>query len=183
MIALEHIKNVLITWAIMPASERASQRIGELAQQYSNLQWVTRILELGPGTGNLTHRLMKQDNVHITCFEVLESFVGHLRSHYHDYDNIEIHHDGAENMMNYLEPWALDVVVSTIPMTFLWDDFIPVLQHIHAVLKPWWVFISGQIRSQQNKFYAEHIWEEIYLDRVWGLQPILVSAYLKNASK
>jgi len=179
MIALEHIKNIWVTWAIKPGSDRATKKICELARTYKNLSWTTHILELGPGTWNLTHPLMMIDDVRLSCFEILESFVDHLRAHYHEHKNIEIYHDGAENMMKHINPWSIDIVVSTIPMTFLWDDFKPVLESIHSVLKPWGVFISWQIRSQQNDAYKAHIWKEIYFDRVWGIQPILVSAYQK----
>gem|GEM_PF-4756534 len=47
---------------------------------------------------------MMIDDVRLSCFEILESFVDHLRAHYHEHKNIEIYHDGAENMMKHINP-------------------------------------------------------------------------------
>jgi hypothetical protein len=69
--------------------------------------------------------------------------------------------------------------VTTIPMTLLGDVWDRILEQCAMVLKPWWMLISGQIRSKQEKQYQHHIGPRHHAKLFLGLQPIRVTSFVK----
>lgn len=175
MITIEHIKNILTTWAIAPLSDKISRALADVAWSY--LTPGNQIIELGSGTGNITQYLVKYNDVSLTCFEILPEFVEHLEQEFADHDHVQILDVWAQELDKYFDPDSVDVIISTIPMTFLEDDIDQILGHISSILRPGGVFVSGQVRSVQNKLIQEYVWDQIYSKRIMWLQPIHITAY------
>ena len=105
------------TSAIMPSSELLASKMIPI----ENILKATCIVELGPGTGIFTRKIINQINGGKVFFalEINLSFVVHLKR---KFPNISIHEDSAENIEKYLQihnKKFADIVISSLP----WSSF------------------------------------------------------------
>jgi len=82
----------------------------------------SRILELGPGTGIFTSRILnlKKSEATFSVIEREDRFVEKLKSKFED---LEIHHGDALDLLEQFEDGCLDCVVSGLPWAAFDRDF------------------------------------------------------------
>lgn len=175
---LHFVRHIDHIGAVMPTSGDAVLYMKELIDKYIDAhghEW--SVLELGPGTGNITKHLL-QTSYQVHAIELDEVFVDTLSQQYQTHSNFKLYHDSAINLRNHIHH-PVDIIVTTIPMTLLGDVWDRILEQCAMVLKPWWMLISGQIRSKQEKQYQHHIGPRHHAKLFLGLQPIRVTSFVK----
>lgn len=122
---IRHPKDV---GAVAPSSENLSNLILKEAQ----LKPGQTIVELGPGTGAFTNRILNSisaDSQYVGL-EINESFAEHLQRIYPD---ANIHQDSARNINNYVT--KCDRIISGLPWTaFKKKKQTDLLQQLHGTL-------------------------------------------------
>lgn len=88
------------------SSEDILNRIVAAAQ----LRPTERLLEIGPGTGNLTHKLLQPGN-QLTAVEVDVRMVEHLRKRFASHPRLDLRHEDV--LLGELPPF--DVCVANVP--------------------------------------------------------------------
>lgn len=176
---IHFIKHIDTIWAIWPVSHKATKYVAGLVHQYVDQHTYNgTIVELGPGTGNITDYLVHTWwNLHI--FEIDDKFVTQLHDRYDQYSNFHLHHCSAEYITDHIKS-PVDIIVTTIPMTLLWPKADIILSQCAQILKPWWIFVSAQIRSKQESQYRHHIWEQQSSKTFLWLQPIRVTSFVRS---
>jgi phospholipid N-methyltransferase len=106
------------------------------------------IVELGPGTGSITHELlnlMPADSI-LLAFEINEDFC-EILSHIKD-PRLKIIKDTAENMEIYLKEnniEKVDHIVSSLPFAMIPNGIVKnILHHVKKVLEPAGMFLQYQ---------------------------------------
>ena len=106
------------------------------------------IVELGPGTGSITHELlhlMPKDSL-LLVFEINEDFC-QILNEIKD-PRLKVIRDTAENMQSYLEEYKIETVeyiVSSLPFAMIPNGIVKnILHHVKKVLKPAGMFLQYQ---------------------------------------
>ena len=123
--------------ALTPSSPTLARSIAREVSQHNS----GNVIELGAGTGNVTHALLaagiKPEHLHLV--EINQSFVDILKR---DLSACHIHHCSAETITE-LPVQDVDVIVSGLPLLACTDDFqYNLLRSVFRVLKPGGVFIQ-----------------------------------------
>jgi len=127
--------------AIAPSSRFLADKVVNLA----NLHAAKTVVELGPGTGVFTEKIISKLNTDTTFFaiELNQVFVQATRDRC---PNAQVYHDTAQSIKEYLHKYNLDScdsIISSLP----WTIFEPAQQHmmldtLSSVLAPGGCFIS-----------------------------------------
>ncbi len=103
------------------------------------------VIELGPGTGAFT-RLIRERLNPATTFIALELNVDHVRALRRKFPGLEVYHDSAERMADYLALHGkkqADCVISGLPWALLSNEQqTRLLTTIHESLAPGGVFVA-----------------------------------------
>lgn len=127
-----YLKNFAISGTFMSSSSSAINKL--ITEIRSDRPQV--IVELGGGSGKTTRQIlskMSQDSV-LYCFEIQSHFVNEL-------DKIEdsrlrVINDSATNILKYLDENAVDIIISTLPLSFFKREIrSELLINCHRVLK------------------------------------------------
>jgi phosphatidylethanolamine/phosphatidyl-N-methylethanolamine N-methyltransferase len=86
-----------------------------------------RVVEFGPGTGQLTRAILSAGvaPADLTLFELDPDFVGHLRR---DFPGVTVHHLGADRAHEKVEP-GVGAVVSGLPLLSMPDPVCTAILH------------------------------------------------------
>lgn len=76
---------------------------------YINL-YHRNIIEIGPGTGNLTEFLLKKEPTSLICIEIDRDMVDHMTTRFSTHDKLHIIHDNCLKI-----PLSADVIISNLP--------------------------------------------------------------------
>lgn len=112
----EYFKNKNMIGAVAPSSKKLAKKMLENIDFSSD----KLIIELGPGTGVFTDLLIKKmgKDAKLLIFELNDAFYSKLSDRIND-PRVQIIHDSAENIANYLseeEVGKQDVVLSSLPL-------------------------------------------------------------------
>ncbi len=114
------------------------------------------IVELGPGTGVFTHKILEKmaPDAKLLVFELNQNFIRTLRRKIKDKRAILIH-DSAEKIQEYLTKYDLnsaDVVVSSLPLfNFPQELRESIITASHKTLKKDGKYIQFQYSTQAKK--------------------------------
>lgn len=126
------------------------------------------IVELGPGTGVFTDRILKKMHPEsiLLVFELNDNFYNQLKSRITD-ERVHIIHDSAEKIAFYLDKFQLgkaDVVVSSLPLAnFPQELRNSILSASHDSLKEVGQYIQFQY-SLQSKKQIQKVFNEVSID-------------------
>jgi phosphatidylethanolamine/phosphatidyl-N-methylethanolamine N-methyltransferase len=115
------------------------------------------IVELGPGTGVFTKRILKKmrPDGKLLVFELNDSFYEQLKKRFSD-ERLVLIHDSAEHIEKYLEKYQLpnaDVVISSLPLAnFPKELRSSILSASHRSLTNTGQYIQFQYSLQSRKF-------------------------------
>jgi phosphatidylethanolamine/phosphatidyl-N-methylethanolamine N-methyltransferase len=114
------------------------------------------IVELGPGTGVFTRKIVKQlpENVFLLVFELNEEFYLQIKNEFNQ-PNVIIIHDSADQLFNYLKEYNFeraDVVISSLPLANF-DESLrsSILSKVYEILHEDGKFIQFQYSLQSKK--------------------------------
>lgn len=101
------------------AVKESSQRLADLITDSANLASADSIVELGPGTGVFSKRIMQKKNVNTSYFaiEINPSFVQQMRQHLPE---CKVYCDSSEHLGRYLKMNNVeyaDRIISGLPWT------------------------------------------------------------------
>lgn len=114
------------------------------------------IVELGPGTGVFTRRMLEQlrpDGI-MLVFELNDSFMTMLQKEFKD-PRVHLIHDSAEKIGEYLEKHGLkeaDAVVSSLPLANFPDELRSrILKESHKVMNDQSLYVQFQYSLNAKK--------------------------------
>ena len=114
------------------------------------------IVELGPGTGVFTKKIVKQlpENVFFLVFELNEEFYFQLKNEFNQ-PNVIIIHDSADQILKYLKAYNLesaDIVISSLPLANFDESLrFSILSKVYETLHDEGKFIQFQYSLQSKK--------------------------------
>lgn len=133
---MEHfIKDLKNTGAVVPCSDV----VGQTIINYANLKQCQTVVELGPGTGVITKKIIENisSDTLLLALELNAHFAEETKR---KYPQAIVYHDSAENIKFYLEKHGCDTcdcIISTLPWTLFGEENrIKILQAIVEALKP-----------------------------------------------
>lgn len=111
-----------VTGTVVPSSERLSDLITDSAA----LRGISSVVELGPGTGALTRKIVQKmpEDARFFALEINPEFARDVQERY---PTVRVHCDSAVNVRKYLEDAGLkacDRIISSLP----WAMFDETLQ-------------------------------------------------------
>lgn len=125
------------------------------------------IVELGPGTGVFTRRILKElhpDGI-MLVFELNDNFMQLLKKEFTD-PRVHLIHDSAEKIGEYLEKYGVsqaDAVVSSLPLANFPDELRNrILQESHRVMGSESLYVQFQYslnakKAIKNRFHQVNI--------------------------
>jgi phospholipid N-methyltransferase len=114
------------------------------------------IVELGPGTGVFTRKIVKQlpENVFFLVFELNEEFYLQLKNEFNQ-SNVVIIHDSADQILKYLKLYnfeSADIVISSLPFANFEQSLrSSILSKVYEALHDNGKFIQFQYSLQSKK--------------------------------
>lgn len=142
------------------------------------------VVELGPGTGVFTKKILKQlpEDGKLIAFELNELFYERLKKEIND-DRLILVNDSAEKIQEYLTKYNFtkaDYVLSALPLANFPDELrMSVLTNCYAALKKNGKYIQFQY-SLQSKKYMKEVFDEMSIK----FQPLnLPPAFVYSCSK
>lgn len=164
----EYIKHPRNTGAITPSSEILAKNMIESI----NFEHSKTIVELGPGTGVFTEKLVKRKkkDTFLILIEINETFVKDLQHKYSQDLSVHVIHGSAENLKKYLEELELDSVdfiLSGLPFTSMPIDVSEqILRNVRDSLLHSGKFITFQYSRVKKKF-IQSFFPRITETKVW----------------
>lgn len=164
----EFIKHPRNTGALTPSSEELAMNMIESI----NFAHSKTIVELGPGTGAFTEKLVRQKkkDTFLILIEINGTFVKELQHKYAQDPSVHVIHGSAENLKNYLEELNLeqvDFVLSGLPFASMPLEVSGrILQNVRDSLLLRGKFITFQY-SLVKKKYIQSFFPRITEKRVW----------------
>jgi phospholipid N-methyltransferase len=115
------------TGALVPSSPILAGKLAELVQETG----ISNVIELGPGTGAITSRLLRSGRV--KALEFNPEFVKFLKKRY---PKLHVKEGDARHLDQYFNPNKPTVILSGIPLRALSkEDRTQILHSIHHFLK------------------------------------------------
>ena len=137
----EFIKDIKNSGAIAACSDDVAQAIID----HAHLQRCETVVELGPGTGAITQKLVEELSDE-TLFLALELNPHFAETTQKKYPRAIVYNDTAENIKYYLnkhEKAECDCIISTLPWTLFTKELQQrILQAVTEVLKPGGQFLT-----------------------------------------
>ncbi len=141
--------------AILPTSKKAVRDMLDMA----DFRQARCVAELGAGTGAYTEEILKRlrPDARLLGFEVDQDLVDTLSGRLAD-PRLEVIHDSAENIENYLSKGEkVDVIVSGLPFTSLPEKVKRnMFEQVNQVLAPDGVMVAIQYSSFVQKDLKRH---------------------------
>ncbi|USN55979.1 MAG: methyltransferase domain-containing protein [Candidatus Peribacteria bacterium] len=122
-----HAKNILVTGAVAPMSDKTTKRIPDVVASYISDPTQSVVVEYGAGTGNITDALVEQDWNKVSCYEILPEFASLLQKKFAHKTHVQILQKSAERVLEEHAEESVDAVVTTIPLSFLEDKIDRIL--------------------------------------------------------
>ena len=146
------------------------------------------IVDLGPGAGGTTRRLLKEarnPECQFLAVELSEQFIPML--HGIGDPRLTVEHGDAANLAQLLASNGLgraDVIVSGLPFSSIDDDIASrMMSTLHHSLNPAGTLIAYQFRSSIAKYAAARFWLS-RVDRVWwNIPPLQVYEWRVHCRK
>lgn len=164
----EFVKQPRNIGALLPSSEILAKNMIESI----NFDKAKTIVELGPGTGVFTKKIMKKkrkDTV-LILIELNETFVRRLQQEYANNNRVYVIHGSAENLKMYLHELKInqvDFVLSGLPFTSLPIDVSErILRNVRDSLLSGGQFITFQY-TLVKKAFIQSFFPTITGKRVW----------------
>lgn len=167
--------------AVSPSSKFLANKMLENVD-FKNAQLV---VELGPGTGVFTDKIIQRLNpkAKLLVFELNKDFYQSLQNRIND-PRVEIIHDSASNISNYLkddEKKTVDTVISSLPlMAFPEELRNDVVNASYDVLKDDGMYIQFQYSLQSKKLLANKYAKMDITFTVKNFPPAFVYTCLKK---
>ncbi len=176
-------KNVRETGAIFALPPHIVDEITAIiANQYDNRP--LRIIELGAWPGNITTALCKNfPTADIIAYEINADFCNILRNKLHEYNNISIRQQSAEDIITDYNNDTVDVFISTLPLSTMWIVGNIILKACHEKLVEDGMFITAQYRTTQNQKIEHYIWPQVTFKKKWTFFPpvkVKISSFEKT---
>lgn len=139
--------------------------LGEKMLENIDFDHAKGLIELGPGTGVFTDIIIERmrKDAKLLVFELNDKFYESLSARISD-PRVQIIHDSAENIANYLpenEQTKQDAVISSLPlMVFPAELRQSVVDASYKSLKPKGTYVQFQYSLQSKKF-LESIYETV----------------------
>lgn len=111
----EYLRNYSVSGTIISTSTTAIKRLTkEIVVSQRQI-----IVELGGGTGKVTRLILKRMNPEgmLYCFEIQSHLITELRKIKDP--RLVIIEDSAVNILKYLAPGSVDIIISTLPLSFI----------------------------------------------------------------
>ncbi len=173
-----YIKNMLKIWALVPLNDKACDYIWYMCKSYLLNIDHPKIIELWPWTGNITQKIIQAlPHAEIVSIEIDPKLANICKSKFQNVKNLKIIQDNALNIDDYINDWSVDIVISTIPFTFLGDDLTVLLKKISNKLVRWWHLIIWQISKRQNKVIKNYIGKMKSIEVISDIHPIIVTSW------
>ena len=141
----------------MVGSVRPSSRfLAEKMLQNINFKDSKIIVELGPGTGVFTHKIIEKmaPDAKLLVFELNQKFIRTLRKNIKD-ERVVLIYDSAEKIEEYLSKYGFeqaDVVISSLPLfNFPQDLRENIIKASHKVLRNEGKYVQFQYSIQAKK--------------------------------
>jgi len=152
----EYVKDPRMTGTICPSSKY----LAEAMTKINNLQSANVVVELGPGSGAITKKIIAKISKDCTFFalELNPNLAQELKE---KYPNLQVYPDSATNIQKYLQKHKVkncDTVVSSLPWSLLNQETQEkILTEIDASLSPrgkliTYSYLTAKIMSQQKNF-------------------------------
>jgi len=134
MIFLKHfIKSAKHTGAVAQSSDFLAKKM----VRRSNLNNVETILELGPGMGSITEKIIENmpSRSQLMTFEINKEFVGYLNNKYPEAQHIHADISQLKNILKEKNIEKADVIISGIPfVSFKKEECARMLSEIESVM-------------------------------------------------
>ena len=134
----------------------SSRFLAEKMLQNINFHSAQVLIELGPGTGVFTDKILKKmrPDAKLLVFELNDNFYNSLKNRITD-SRVILIHDSAEMIEKYLTENNLmeaDVVISSLPLANFPSELRDAILHVsHKTLKDSGVYIQFQYSLQSKK--------------------------------
>lgn len=110
------IQDIQSTGAIAPSSRFLARDIARILKNdsVSDSRMSLNILEIGPGTGSLTHHIIKQMGRydHLDIVEINRNFYEHINRKYGNLQQVDTHH---LDILNFQSDRIYDYIFSSLP--------------------------------------------------------------------
>ena len=159
---MEFTKNIFTTGAFKETSRKVELEI--CSRLPSDPQ--RTIVEFGLGHGNITREILTSisPSSRLLAFEVKEEFCQYVENHIKD-DRLEIVHDGAENLFEYVNG-PVHGFVSSIPLTFFSREMsMQILRNAYQLLEPGCCY-SQVLYSKVHLKKLREVFDEVEVERI-----------------
>lgn len=116
----------------------------------------------------------------IATFEINPKFIDILRAI--NNDRLDVYDHSAVTFWEKI--WQQDMIVSTIPLTFLWPDQVrQILSQSYDILSPWWCLVIIQYMPFYRKNFAVQLAKFRHIDTTYILRnmpPCFIDIYTKS---
>jgi len=178
-----HLRNIGTSWAVFPTHKKSCKEIASCLMQslrYWDANTEKTIIEIWVWTGNVTEQLLMalreiDMSVNVFGYEVNQKFYPHIANTLGSYENFTLIEWSAEYISTDFAPNTVHGVVSTAPLSMMWEIGDKILEQASEVLKPWWSFVIWQYRTKQNARIQEIIWPQksSTISRAISIQPFV----------
>ena len=177
------LRNPLQVASVVPSSPFLTQRV----QDCAGVAGAGAIVELGPGTGAMTGRILERmpADGRLVAIEINPDFAELLRKEYPD-PRLFVFEGGADRIEDALREAGLDradLVVSGIPFSILDDAVVrATLEAVKRVLEPDGRFVAYQFRNHVQR-YAEPVFGPPTLTEngFWNVPPMKIYVWGQSA--
>lgn len=176
----EFLKHPLQIGSVIPSSRFLERRIVAAADPLS----AKVIVELGPGTGGVTHALLSSMSQHAKLLSIeINPFFYSLLSTIKD-DRLIVHLGNARELAEYIALYDLglpDAIISGIPFsTMNRSDGSNILEVISSLLAPNGRFVAYQVRSQVATLCTPYLGAGQITTEYLNIPPMRIFQWVKN---
>jgi phosphatidylethanolamine/phosphatidyl-N-methylethanolamine N-methyltransferase len=162
------------TGALVPSSPMLAEKLADLVKQTG----IAHVIELGPGTGAITDKLLKVGNV--KALEFNPEFVRFLKTRY---PKLHVKEGDARHLDQHFKPNKPTIILSGIPLRALSkEDRTQILHSIHAFLTNstgFYIQFTYDLITRPQTLYPEfrplsshYVWANVPPARIHVLEAI-----------
>ena len=118
----ESMRSLRLTASVFPSSRNLASALARPIDFRS----ARTVVELGPGTGAVTHEILKRmrPDGRLFAIDIIPTFIDHLRATCHD-PRLVLVRGSATDLQSLLAPYnvrSVDAVISSLPLTLMEDE-------------------------------------------------------------